>query len=169
MKLKELLEQYSDVELTEEQEKQIKDYLGIKNSKKWRPKQNERYYIVTTRLTVGEAFYTVHDEINDARLFVNNCFKTKEEAKFRLEQIKVYYELKNFADENNDEIDWKNKYQEKYYFCLNHSDNSFGICDVEFAEDIGRIYFSSKELAKQAIKKVGADRIKKYLFGVEDE
>ena len=34
--------------------------------------------------------------------------KTKEEAKFRLEQIKVYNELKNFADENNGEMNWRN-------------------------------------------------------------
>ena len=167
MKLKELLEQYSDVELTEEQEKQIKDYLGIKNSKKWKPKNTEKYFYIDCYGEIDYAVYDNNDEADVYGLFVNNCFKTKKEAEFRLEQIKVYNELKNFADENNDEIDWKNKYQEKYYFCLNHSDNSFLICDVEFAEDIGRIYFSSKELAKQAIKKVGADRIKKYLFGVE--
>lgn len=166
MKLKELLEQYSDVELTEEQEKQIKDYLGIKNSKKWRPKQNERYYIVTTRLTVGEAFYTVHDEINDARLFVNNCFKTKEEAEFRLEQIKVYNELKIFADENNEEIDW-NKPKWKYHITYNYDKKHLGVSAFICVQDIGQIYFSSEELVQQAIEKVGADRIKKYLFGVE--
>lgn len=169
MKLKELLEQYSEVELTKEQVKQVKEYLGINNSK-WRPEQNERYYIVTTRLTVGEAFYSVHNEIDAARLFVNNCFKTKEEAEFRLEQIKVYNELQNFAIANNDEIDWKNGNQGKYsIYCRWYFNDT---CEVlidkkNINQDLNQIYFSSDELAQQAIEKVGVDRIKKYLFGVE--
>ena len=167
MKLKELLKNVEDVELTEEQEKQIKDYLGIKDSKRWKPKENERYYIVTTRLTVGEAFYTVNDEINAARLLVNNCFKTKKEAEFRLEQIKVYNELKNFADENNNGICWKDENEDKFYINYIHSDKQVLCFSANFIQDIGQIYFSSEELAEQAIEKVGEDRIKKYLFGVE--
>ena len=47
MKIKELLEQVQDVELTEEQEKHIKEYLGFKDSKKWKPKAGEKYYSKT--------------------------------------------------------------------------------------------------------------------------
>jgi hypothetical protein len=45
MKLKELLNQCLDVELTEEQEEQIKELLCIR-SKKWKPEHSERYYYV---------------------------------------------------------------------------------------------------------------------------
>lgn len=169
MKLKELLEQYSDVELTEEQEKQIKEYLGIKDSKKWKPRLNEKYFFIDSYGDVKDE-YTDHEqnaEWDDYRIFINNCFQTKEEAEFRLEQIKVYNELKNFADDNNEEIDWKNECQEKYYIYLSHNDNNFIIGDMVYGQDIGQIYFSSRGLVEQAIEKVGEDRIKKYLFGVE--
>lgn len=171
MTLKDFIQKHGEIEIDEEKEKQLKEILGIKEikkSKKWKPELNERYYIVTTRLTVGEAFYTVHDEINDARLFVNNCFKTKEEAEFHLEKLKVYHELKLFADDNNEEIDWKNEEIKKWFFYFDHSTLVIHYDYYFHLQHIGDIYFSSKELAEQAIEKVGEDRIKKYLFGVEE-
>ena len=162
MKLKELLEQCSDVELTEEQVKQVKDYLGIKESKKWKPRLNEKYFFIDSYGDVSDE-YTDHEqnaEWDDYRIFTNNCFKTKKEAEFRLEQIKVYNELKNFADENNEES------VEECRFLLNLTDNKLTSSSYTYLHHIGEIGFSSQALAEQAIKKVGADRIKKYLFGV---
>ena len=97
---------------------------------------------------------------------LGNCFKTEEEAAFRLEQIKVYNELKNFADENNEEIEWKNG-TAKYIITFDTEDEKIETNIIFYIQDIAQIYFSSKELAEQAIEKVGADRIKKYLFGVK--
>ena len=167
MKIKELLEQVRDVELTEEQEKHIKEYLGFKESKKWRPTLGERYYYVDK---FGDIDYCNFDDadLDVYRVDVNNCFKTEEDALFRLEQTKVYNELKNFADENNeDEIDWENGDQQKYSFYFSHNTNSLIIDDSYMLHEMGKIYFLSRELVTQAIEKVGEDRIKKYLFGVE--
>lgn len=164
MKIKELLEQVRDVELTEEQEKHIKEYLGIKN-KKWRPEYNDLYYYIDSFGHIALCNYeAVGTDIN--RLVTGNCFKTKKEAEFRLEQIKVYNELKNFADENNEEIEWKNG-TAKYIITFDTEDEKIGTNIIFYIQDIAQIYFSSKDLAEQAIEKVGADRIKKYLFGVE--
>ena len=165
MTIKELYEKYGDVELTEEQEKHIKDLLGFKN-KKWRPEYNDLYYYIDSFGQIALCNYeAVGTDIN--RLITGNCFKTKEEAEFRLEQIKVYNELKNFADENNEELDWEKINKEKYYLYFNHNKNKLEKTCAFSHQDIGIIYFSSKELAEQAITKGGADRIKKYLFGVE--
>lgn len=166
MTVKEFYEKYGDVELTEEQEKHIKEYLRIKN-KKWKPKKGEKFFYTDG---YGEVDYGIYDE-DDAdtayATLTNNYFKTKEEAEFKLEQIKVYNELKNFADENNEEIDWENVNKRKYFIRLNRCQNIL-IFDGYFNfQDIGQIYFSSEKLAQQAIDKVGADRINKYLFGVE--
>lgn len=162
MTIKELLINYKDMELTEEQEKQIKEYLGIKESKKWKPEKEEIFYFVNT---CGEIYKDVN---NKFKIFTNNCFKTEEDAKYRLEQIKVYNELKNFADENNDETDWNDCKVEKYVIEYD-LENKELYCDwYTCAKSIGQIYFSSRELAYQAIEKVGAERIKKYLFGVWD-
>lgn len=167
MKLKELLKNVEDVELTEEQEKQIKDFLGIKNNKKWVPEENESYFFVDNKGMIDKVLGAQpRCEDYQFRILTNNCFKTKEEAEFRLEQIKVYNELKNFADENNDEIDWKDENKDKFYINYIHSDKQISCFSANFIQDIGQIYFSSEELAEQAIEKVGEDRIKKYLFGV---
>ena len=151
---------YKNVELTEEQEKHIKDYLGIKN-KKWRLKEGENYYFVNSYGCISNS-----KNYDEFRLITNNCFKTQKDAEFRLEQIKVYNELKNFADENNEEIEWKNG-TAKYIITFDTEDEKIGTNIIFYIQDIAQIYFSSKELAEQAIDKVGADRIKKYLFGVE--
>ncbi|MBR6515852.1 MAG: hypothetical protein IKT40_03235 [Bacilli bacterium] len=167
MKLKELLKNVEDVELTEEQEKQIKDFLEIKNSKKWRPEENEEYYFVTQGGSIQQVDCNESNG-DEFRILTNNCFKTKEEAKFRLEQIKVYNELKNFADENNDGICWTSFGEQiKYYMLYDYVDDKIKISTWTYMRDIGQIYFSSKELAIQAIEKVGEDRIKKYLFWVK--
>jgi hypothetical protein len=166
MKLKELLNQCLDVELTEEQEEQIRKYLGVK-PKRWKPEHSERYYYVDCYGEVDVAVFDENDELESFGLLTNNCFKTREEAEFRLEQIKVYYELKNFADENNDEIDW-NRNTCKYCIC---TDRAYGHPNLHisrgiYSQTIGQIYFSSEQLAQQAIDKIGANRIKKYLFEV---
>lgn len=165
MKLKEFLEQYSDVEITQEQEEQIKKYLGVK-FKRWVPEHGDKYFFIRSYNTILQTIFVKNDEVDAYRLFTNNCFPTEKEAEFRLEQIKVYYELKNFADENNDEIDW-NDSEGKYYIGMDKTDSFIHINKAIFLQNIGQIYFSSEKLAYQAIKKVGADRIKKYLFGVE--
>lgn len=165
MKIKELLINYKDVELTKEQEKQIKEYLGIKESKKWKPEKGEKYWCVDSGLSVLNPFFA-NDNLDNTYLFTNNFFKTEEDALFRLEQIKVYNELKNFADENNEEIDWEDNSIKKWFIMYDYS--NLGIIFNYYLQHIGNIYFSSRGLAQQAIEKVGADRIKKYLFGVWD-
>lgn len=168
MTLKDFLEKHGEVEITKEQEKQLKDFLKIKELKRWKPKPNEEYYYVDCYGEVDNNWW--EDGKDDNFLFLtNNMFKTKEEAEFHLEKLKIYHELKLFADENNEEIDWKNADQTKYTFLFDYRQNAFEYYNVIQFRRMGCIYFSSRELVKQAIKKVGEDRIKKYLFGVEDE
>ena len=98
---------------------------------------------------------------------MGNCFKTKEEAEFAVEKIRVYQELKQFADENNGPINWKKSDFHKVCICYNHTAGRIEFSCHQYTDVLGTFYFSSKELAQQAIKKIGEDRIKKYLFGVE--
>lgn len=166
MTIKEFYEKYGDVELTEEQVKHVKDLLDIKENKKWKPKKREKYYYINGSGSVDS--HTFDNDIVDERyISFNNCFKTEEEAKYRVEQIKVYNELKNFADENNEEIDLNNYNVKKYVIECDLEDKEVHYDWYTSIKSIGQIYFSSKELVEQAIEKVGADRIKKYLFGVK--
>lgn len=169
MTLKNFLEKHGEVELTKEQEKQLKDLLGVKenkNSKRWKPKNYEYYYYI--RNTGNIDCFTWDGGNTDTFLYLtNNMFKTAEEAEFYREKLQIYHELKLFADENNEEIDWKNADQTKYLFLFDYENNKIIHDTSRFLRRIGSIYFSSKELAQQAVEKVGEDRIKKYLFEVE--
>jgi hypothetical protein len=168
MKIKDLLENVQDVELTPEQEKQIKEYLGIKETKRFVPRQTELYYYINSDLSHGSSNYNKNWPYDVVRLTIGNCFKTTKEAEFVAEQIKVYQELKNFADENNDPIDWNDQRSHKYSIAYSHEEAKrlYITCWATY-QFMGCVWFSSMELAEQAIKTVGEDRIKKYLFGVK--
>lgn len=169
MTLKDFLEKHGEVEIDEEKEKQLKEILGIKeieNQKRRKPERNEEYYYVDLYGDIEN--YWWKDGKDDNFLYLtNNCFKTKEEAEFYLEKLKVYYELKNFAVENGEKIDLYTQEKIKYVIAFSVLNQKITIIPITSILDIGQIYFSSKELAEQAIEKVGEDRIKKYLFGVE--
>jgi len=100
-------------------------------------------------------------------LIMGNYFKTKEEADFALQKHLVYQELKQFADENNDPIDWCDGRSAKYIITYCNVEKRICIDCWATTQFMGCVWFSSMELAEQAIQKVGEDRIKKYLFGVE--
>lgn len=169
MTLKNFLEKHGEVEIDEEKEKQLKEILGIKEikkSKRWKPKNNEKYYYMSS---IGiNHFSWDGDRVDNFLYLTNNCFKTKEEVEFYIEKLKVYHELKLFADENNEGIDLYTPEKIKYVIAFNVPNQKITIIPITCILDIGQIYFSSNELAEQAVKKVGEDRIKKYLFGVEE-
>ncbi len=100
-------------------------------------------------------------DFEEYRLAIGNVFKTKEQAEFAVEKLKVEAELRKFSRpfepmENN------------FYIVFDAGDVSVDVWYVSYSKIQGAIYFESKENAQQAIKSVGADRIKKYIFGVED-
>lgn len=170
MKIKEFLEKYGEVEISEDKEKKLKELLNtveLKESEKWKPERGHNYYCITGCGYVNKVM-NVNDSSDDGYISLSNCFKTREEAEFRLEQIKVYNELKNFADENNDEIDWNNGSQPKFYIYYDSEDKKVSINSNYYWKSLSQIYFSNTKSVDQAIKVVGEDRIKKYLFGAED-
>ena len=170
MKVKELFKDVQDVELTAEQEKQIKDYLGIKEPKVWKPEIGDTYYYldVVCNVCVGHVYPDFGRDVDGMRLLIGNIFRTKEEAEFAAEQLKVYAELKRYAAEHNDgEIDWCNNNSEKYFIRYNNKYNRINIDMNYYLQNPLQVYFTSEQITKDAIKAVGEDRIKKYLFGVK--
>lgn len=85
-----------------------------------------------------------------------------------VEKLKVIKELRDFALEHNDEeIDWVDNEQDKWEISYKDS-NVEPICNNYYRSQAFNIYFASKEIAQEAIKKIGEDRIKKYYFDIED-
>ena len=143
----------------------------VEKSKVWKPKEREPYYYVGNDGIVLEGCNTNH-EIDEGRINLGNCFKTKEEAEHMVEKLKVINELKNFALENNGaEIDWKNDNQEKHIitYTVNCEYKNYFLNYGSIAKCLPfNIYFTSREITQKAIETIGEDRIKKYYFDVED-
>ena len=94
-------------------------------------------------------------------LKMGNIFRTREQAEFAVKKLKVEAELRKFSrpfvdGKENNHIKYRPSFDELSVSA------SFGY------QDQGVFYFESREKAQQAIKSVGKERIKKYIFGVED-
>lgn len=156
--------------LSEEERKQLMKIIKKSNGCKrnlWKPNYGRKYFYINNcgRIMNSEWY---DDRIDSEFYKIGNCFKTKEEAEFELERIKVKTELRRFSEENNEyEIDWKDKKQEKwviFYNCKEEIINPMYVYDF----CICNICFTSEEIARQAIKSIGEERLKKYYFGIED-
>ena len=138
-------------------------------SKDWKPREGELYFYINSNGEIEYRYYK-NRNINDKRRICNigNYFKTDEEAEHMVEKLKVIKELQDFAFENRDEeIDWVDNEQDKWEISYKDS-NVEPICNNYYRAQAFNIYFASKEIAQEAIKKIGEDRIKKYYFDIED-
>lgn len=135
-------------------------------SKVWKPENNELYYYSYNDKTNSDCWNGV--DIDNSRYAIGNCFKTEEEAQNAVERLKIRAELQRYADEHNEPIDWKNNKQDKWYIRFHYWNKTVDYDYVAMARDTFQIYFSSEEVAKAAVQSVGEERIKKYLFGVEE-
>lgn len=135
----------------------------------WKPEKRTQYYVIHGDGDVERICYTNNPSDNRA-IFMGNCFRTEEEAKFTIEKLKVIHELEKFAYESNtEEIDWKNFNQCKYYLVYDTEDEELYVDYTAYSKrGPFNIYFTSSKIAKRAIEEIGEDRIKKYYFNVEE-
>ena len=92
---------------------------------------------------------------------IGNFFKTEQDAHFAVEKLKVEAELRKFSRP------FKCGEINQYIF-LDTDSECLDVVGLSYSQYQGTIYFESEEKAQQAIEAVGIDRIKKYIFGVED-
>ena len=115
----------------------------------------KKYYYTDKYGTIKE---TVNSEkVNDFRITDSNNAPTKHQ----LERLLALNKLMNIAHYLNDgwELNWNDNSQEKAFIYYNYSDKAFQtLIDVSF--NCGKVYFKSKELAKQAIEILGEETIK---------
>lgn len=146
------------------------DWEIVEEKKKyWTPKEKEKYFYIEDCMGVSDD-RNVQAPIDYCRFNIGNYFKTKEEAEHMLEKLKVIHELQKFAYENNErEIDWNDTKQYKCFLIYDTDDKKICVDYRTYVKnELFNIYFTSFNLARQAIAKIGEDRIKKYYFNVED-
>ena len=147
------------------------DWEVVEEKKKyWKPKESERYYFIDAyQEGIGNDTNDGTD-VDDFRLSIGNYFKTKEEAEHMVEKLKVIHELQKFAYENNErEIDWNDGILQEYFIFYNHKNDKVDVAWRGINQFFPfKIYFASQEIALKAIETIGADRIKKYYFDIEE-
>lgn len=132
--------------------------------RRWKPAFREKYYCINSSgLKIGCAWVK---EIDDYRRYaIGNIYRTEEEAKFAVEQLKVIAELKEYAD---DDKKWNCS---NAHWCINYEADN-GHIEVGCYHDTKtisfNIYFSSPEQTQKAINAIGEERLKKYYFCVEE-
>ena len=156
--------------LSEKEREQLMKLILKSNGSKvkvCKPEDNEKYFFISGCGVINSCRW-INDSTDNGYYEIGNCFKTKEEAEFALEKVKVETELRRFAEENNEyEIDWKNRNQNKWFIYYNYVMKNIGVV-YDTVLRTHCIYFSSKEIAEQAIQVIGVDRLKKYFLGTED-
>ena len=120
----------------------------------------------------GEEFFSISGDgivfssiwenhpIDECRLSIGNAFKTREETEFAIEKLKVIHELEMLG--RPFELGKHN-----YFICLEDGKIKGAIafhCQMCYFD----CHFDSEEEVQQAVEKIAEDRIKRYLFGVED-
>lgn len=147
-------------ELTEEQLKQLG--IEVSKNKRWRAEESAVYYFTTDTGKVGVSREYLMD-VDNIRYDTHNYFKTKEEAEEYAEVLEIERQLKKFADEHNGKIDWSNVDKYKYILYYSYIANRVSINSVSSLRDARVIYFSSKEIAKEAIDTIDKGNLIKYL------
>lgn len=156
--------------LTADEKKTLEKLVEKANRKfkVFKPTCGQEYYLLTSDGFICSDVGNNHDHLDDTRFQLGNCFETKEQAEFAFEKQKVYTQLKRYALEHNEDVfDWRDGYQRKYYiYC---ECEKLGISYTEYLRVPSNIYFTSEEIAKNAIDEIGEEKIKKYLFEVDNE
>ena len=145
--IKALKERIAELEEQVEQEKEFPQF------------GDDYWYVDSDTDVLDVAWYG--GEYDQGRLSINNVFKTKDQAEFAAEKLRVEAELRKFSRP----FEYGENCTEFYY---EHEFGRITFLTLTASQTHGAIYFESKEKAQQAIKSVGEERIKKYIFGVED-
>lgn len=163
MKLNEVIAKYGNQEVDESK---IKEVLGVKESKIWKPNERELAWILTGNsqiVCIGSW------KVDNYSPYYNsgNCFKTKEEAEFARDKRIFLTKFERYLRENEDNpVDYKKYTQHKHFLEFDYLMREIKIQTTIWCRSQGTIYTTNRLALEQFIKDNESD-IKKYMFGVE--
>lgn len=159
IKLNEIQAKYGECLVDEDKLKE----LLVKPEPKtvWDLEKGDAYYFIETNGGVYSCNWLV-DENDLCRREFGNVFLTEEEAEFELERrkceaIMLKYGRRTFkyGDDN-------------FLLRFDNTDEKVEVGFWSVYQFQGSIYFDTKELAQKAIDEIGEERLKKYIFRVEE-
>ena len=124
---------------------------------RWKPEQGVYYYCIEAHSISPVSFYYYdadRDSIHKNNIEIGNVFHTQAEAEFAAERMKVLSEMSEWAGNYNDS------------FMLTYDTCRSKVFYVPAGDTWihGEMRFTTEEDAKNCVKAVGVDRIKKYYF-----
>ena len=135
-------------------------------NKRWRAEKYEKYWYVNYCGVCGVGAETTeaHLKSDDYNYYSHNYFRTEEEAKEYARVLETEMLLKKFADEHNYKtVDWGNMEEEKWYMSYKYDERDIAFYLMYLARDPNTVYFNSRNLAREAVKTIGRDRVIEYL------
>lgn len=159
IKLSEIEAKYGEYLVDEDKLKEL--LVKPKPKTVWDLIKGDRYYFIETNGGVYSCYWLA--DVNDlCRIEFGNVFLTQEEAEFELERrrceaIMLKYGRRTF------------KYEDDNYLIRFNNDDKQAFVEVWRLNQLqGTIYFDTEELAQKAIDEIGKERLKKYVFRVEE-
>ena len=165
MKLNEVIAKYGNQEVDESK---IKEVLGVKESKVWKPVNHQRFFSILHDGTIGNTIWNSSPYCKTA-YEIGNCYETKEEAEFARDKQIFLTKFERYLRENEDEpVDWNNTNNNNFTIRLDHCDDYKTILIVSWRslQQQGAIYTTNKLVLQKFVEDNESD-IKKYMFGVE--
>lgn len=163
IKVKDIVEKYSEFEINEEDLKNI--LVEPKPKTVWDLKPGDKYYVL--HLNGDIEVYTWKDtDFHRSTLYLGSGFLTYEEAEFERGRRKVETELIRLGG-TRDMMSLGDGDVYKYFIEYDYVENRMVInywCSLNHQ---GAIHFKTREEYQAAIDMIGEDVIKKFLFHVE--
>ena len=140
--------------------KALKERIAELEEQELFPQEGDDYCYTTM---LGRVCHESWDNLDSETkmLELGNIYRTEEEAEFDVEKKKVETELRKYS------IPFE-LYKDNYSIELSWEDMLFTVDSHAIYQSVGVVYFGSEQKAWDAIEAVGEERIKKYIFGVED-
>ena len=124
------------------------------------PQEGHWYWHITSDAGIGINSWEGGLEFEKEQLSIGNVFRTKEQAEFAVKKLKVEAELRKFSRK----FIWGG---ENWILSMGTNKDIFLVYEDDEMNQ-GAVYFEDEYKALEAIEAVGKERIKKYIFGVED-
>ena len=125
------------------------------------PKVGDEYWRIDDKGSVDNSLYNDYYTDNH-RQAIGNFFQTKQQAEFTVEKLKVEAELRKYSRP------FKEGENENWFILWGTYKKEVQIDWSRKLVRQGTIYFESRKKANEAVESVGEERIKKYIFGVEE-
>lgn len=162
-KIAEMQEQFDKMQDELNKLKQVK----VEESKKWKPEKGQQYFYLDGMDLIHTHVWT-DSYGDDLKYLLNNVFRTENDAIESQKKIKFQAQFKNFVEERNEELDWENTNQDKWFMYYSFSYGKIDFNAHFSSKCQGVIYASSEQILRDAIAEIGEESVKKYILEVEE-